>query len=189
MRPSRSDTVIVMPIISLVVAMDRIGLIGSGNYIPWHLPDDMKHFRQITMGHPVVMGRKTYESLPDRFRPLPGRTNIILTKQPKYAAAGCVVTHNLASAVEAAGDAKEVMVIGGAAIYGEFLPIADRIYLTLIDGSHEGDVYFPNFDMSEWIERQRDEHGIDERHAYPFVFLLLERDKSQTQNLNLKVNF
>lgn len=175
MRPLRSDNDGVLPMISLVVAMDRNGLIGVGNRVPWRLPDDMKYFRQITMGKPVVMGRKTYESIPDRFRPLAGRTNIILTKQLGYNAAGCIVTHSLSSALEAAHDAQEVMVIGGAEIYGQFLPTADRIYLTMIDGEFEGDVYFPELDREGWYESYSDEHSIDERHAYPFTFLLLER--------------
>jgi len=164
-----------MTTISLIVAMDKNGLIGAGSQVPWRLPDDMHHFRLTTMGKPVIMGRKTYESIPDRFRPLRGRKNIILTRQHDYLAPGCIVTHSLPSAIEVAGDVQEVMVIGGAEIYELFLPMADRIYLTLIDGQFEGDVYFPEIDRDGWHEIQREEHDIDDRHAYPFVFLLLVR--------------
>ena len=155
--------------------MDRNRLIGANNQVPWRLPDDMRFFSEITMGKPVVMGRKTYESIPERFRPLAGRTNIVLTTQVEYVAPGCVVTHSLTAALNAAEGAQELMVIGGAKIYEQFLPQADRIYLTLVDGKFEGDVYFPQLDMAKWREATREEHGRDEKHAYPFAFLLLER--------------
>ncbi len=133
-----------LPIISFVFAMDRSRLIGAGGGLPWHLPDDMKHFRQVTMGKPVLMGRVTYESIPDRFRPLAGRTNIILTNQIGYEARGCLVVHSLDEAVAAAAGQPELMVIGGAQIYEQLLPRADRLYLTLIDANFDGDVFFPD---------------------------------------------
>jgi dihydrofolate reductase len=167
-----------MSIISFIVAMDKNGLIGANNRVPWRLPDDMKYFREITMGKPVIMGRKTYESIPDRFRPLAGRTNIVLTKDIDYIAPGCLVVHSLERALSAAKDAPEVMVIGGAAVYLQFLGQADRIYLTLIDGEFEGDVYLPLFDSDEWDEVSRIYHDIDSTHAQSFAFILLEaKDK------------
>jgi len=163
------------PTISFIVAMDRNGLIGAGSRLPWHLPDDMRRFRQITMGKPVLMGRKTYESIPDRLRPLPGRTNIVLTQQLDYEAPGCTIVHSLAQALAAASEHDELMVIGGARLYEQLLSQADRIYLTQIDGEFEGDVFFPALNQAEWQEVEREEHGRDDRHSTPFTFLLLER--------------
>lgn len=163
------------PIISFVVAMDRNHLIGVDGDLPWHLPDDMKHFRQVTMGKPVLMGRVTYESIPARFRPLSGRTNIILTRQEDYSAPGCVVAHTLDEALASMPDEPELMVIGGAQIFEQLLPQADRLYLTLVDGEFEGNVYFPELDMDQWQERSRQTHEQDEKHPVPFTILLLER--------------
>ncbi len=155
--------------------MDRNRLIGAGNRLPWRLPDDMRRFREITMGKPVLMGRKTYESIPERFRPLPGRTNIVLTRQKDYDAPGCIVVHSLPQALSTASENEELMVIGGALLYEQLLPQADRIYLTQVDGEFEGDVYFPKLDETKWREIEREEHGRDGRHLSPFTFLLLER--------------
>ncbi len=155
--------------------MDRNGLIGAGDHLPWRLPDDMRRFREITMGKPVLMGRKTYESIPLRFRPLPGRTNIVLSHQTTYDAPGCTVVHSLPQALSAASGHDELMVIGGALLYEQLLPQADRIYLTLVDGEFEGDVFFPVLDETDWQEIEREEHGRDGRHAAPFTFLVLAR--------------
>jgi len=163
------------PIISFVVAMDLNRLIGDGDGLPWRLPDDMRHFRRITMGKPVLMGRKTYESIPARFRPLSGRSNIVLTCQETYYAPGCTIVHTLAAALAAAAGEPEIMVIGGAVLYEQLLPQADRLYLTLVEGEFEGDVYFPYLDMTQWRELSREEHGRDPYHTVPFTFLLLER--------------
>ncbi len=163
------------PIISFVVAMDRNCLIGTGGSLPWRLPDDMKHFRQVTMDKYVLMGRVTYESIPIRFRPLSGRTNIILTRQVGYNAPGCLVVHSLAEAIAAAAGQPELMVIGGAQLYEQLLPQANRLYLTLVDGEFVGDVFFPTFDKAQWREVSRQKHGRDDRHPFPFTFLLLER--------------
>lgn len=163
------------PIISFVVAMDRNRLIGAGGELPWRLPDDMKHFREITMGKMVLMGRITYESIPERFRPLSGRTNVILTKQKDYVAPGCLIVHTLDEALTAAADEPELVVIGGAQLYEQLLSRADRIYLTLVEGEFKGDAYFPELDMSQWQERASLAHDQDERHAVPFTILLLER--------------
>lgn len=163
------------PLISFVVAVDRNCLIGNLGKIPWHLPDDLKHFRQVTMGKPVLMGRITYESIPDRFRPLPGRSNIVLTHQEGYDAPGCRVVHSLVEAVAASAGQPELMVIGGAQLYEQLLPQASRIYLTLVDGVFAGDVFFPALDKAQWREISRQEHGTDDRHQFAFTILLLER--------------
>lgn len=163
------------PKISFVVAMDRNRLIGAGDGLPWRLPDEMRRFKEITMGHPVLMGRKTYESIPDKFRPLAGRTNIVLTRQEDYEAPGCVVVHDLDEAISAVDPQEELMVIGGAKVFVDLLPIVDRLYLTEIDGEYSGDVFFPNFDQAEWREVDRQDHEQDERHDSPFTFLVLDR--------------
>ncbi len=155
--------------------MDRNRLIGAGDDLPWRLPDDMKQFRQVTMGKPVLMGRITYESIPERFRPLSGRTNIILTRQIGYDAPGCLVVHSFTNAIAAAAGQPELMVIGGAQLYEQLLPQANRLYLTLVDGEFAGDVFFPSLDKTQWRELSRQEHGRDDKHPVPFTFLLLER--------------
>jgi dihydrofolate reductase len=157
---------------SLVVAMSRNGVIGRDNRLPWRLPADLAFFKRVTMGNPVIMGRRTYESIG---RPLPGRLNIVVTTQRAYDAPGCVVAHTLPDAYRAAGDAPEASIIGGSAIFREALPDADVIYLTDVEAQVEGDVFFPPFDRSQWSETVLEAHGVDERHAYPFRILKLER--------------
>jgi dihydrofolate reductase len=163
--------------LSLIVAMDKNRLIGVNGRLPWHLTYDMKWFREQTMGKPVVMGRKTFESIPDRFRPLPGRHNIVLTRQRDYEAEGATVVHNIEAALAAVGSVDEVVVIGGAELYAQLLPQADRLYLTLIDAEFEGDAYFPEIDPAQWHETYRQEHPADDRHEYPFTWLIWERLK------------
>ncbi len=163
------------PTISFVVAMDRNRLIGDGDALPWRLPDDMARFKEITMGHPVLMGRKTYESIPDRFRPLKGRANIVLTRQMNYEAPGCLVVHSIDDALAAISPDEELMVIGGAQIFKELLPLVDRLYLTEIDGEYSGDVFFPELNRADWLEIAREHHPCDDRHDSPLAFLVLER--------------
>ncbi|HEX6385847.1 MAG TPA: dihydrofolate reductase, partial [Anaerolineae bacterium] len=162
--------------ISFVVAMDRNRVIGVGGRLPWRLPDDMKWFKEVTMGKPVIMGRKTYDSIPNRFKPLAGRHNIVLTRNRDYRAEGATVVHSVEEALAATGDADEIMIGGGAQLYEALLPQADRLYLTLVDGTFEGDTYFPELDMREWRERYRQDHDPDERHLYRFTWLILERE-------------
>lgn len=157
---------------SIVVAMDRNRVIGRDNQLPWRLPADLAYFKQVTLGHPVVMGRRTYESIG---RPLPGRHNIVVTHDTTYRAPGCTVAASLPAAWLAAGDAEEVCVIGGARVFEETLPIADVIHLTLVEAQVEGDTFFPEFDRSEWLEIEVAHHEADDRHAYPFRILRLER--------------
>jgi dihydrofolate reductase len=127
-------------IISLIAAMDEHRAIGNDNRLPWSLPKDLERFRQLTYGHPVIMGRKTFESIG---RPLPGRTNIVLTKQRDYQAPGCTIVHDLASAFAACADAEEVFIIGGQKLYHDTMAIADRIYLTIVHAHVGGDAHFP----------------------------------------------
>jgi dihydrofolate reductase len=157
---------------SLVVAMARNRVIGRNNALPWHLPADFAHFKKVTMGHPIVMGRRTYESIG---KPLPGRENIVVTRNRDFAAPGCTVVGSLDAAWKAAGDADEVCVIGGTSLFREALPLADVIHLTEVEAEVEGDTYFPDFDRSQWKESEVGRHGVDERHAYPFRILRLDR--------------
>lgn len=160
-------------IISLIAAMDKNRVIGKGNKLPWDLPADMQHFRDLTRGKPVIMGRKTFESIG---RPLPERTNIIMTREKSFQSPGCVVVHSPEEAVQAAGNTEEVMVIGGSSIYEQFLPIANRIYLTIIDQEFDGDAHFPEFDKNEWKEAAREDHEADEKNPYRYTFLTYEKE-------------
>jgi len=159
-------------IIAIVVAMAENRVIGRDNRLPWHLPADLRHFKQVTVGKPVLMGRKTYESIG---RPLPERTNIVVTRDRSYEAPGCVVVHSINSALEAAGGHEEVMVIGGTDFYWQLLPKADRIYLTLVHAKFEGDALFPELDEHEWREIDRMDCAPDEKNPWPYSFILLER--------------
>lgn len=161
--------------IAYVVAIDDNGLIGRDNDLPWRLPDDMRWFRDRTMGKPCIMGRKTYDSLPARFRPLPGRLNIVVTRNVDYEAPGAVVVHSFDEARRAAGDAEEIIIVGGADLFRAFMPLVDRLYLTRVHGAAEGDVYFPDYDHGQWREIYRQEHPADDRHAYAFTWLILDR--------------
>jgi dihydrofolate reductase len=158
--------------LSLVVAVARNGVIGRDNRLPWRLPDDLAYFKRVTMGHPVVMGRRTWQSIG---KPLPGRTNIVVTHDPGFRAPGCVVAHSLDEAWQAAGDADEACVIGGTSLFAETLPLADVIHLTEVEADVEGDTYFPGFDRGEWTETEVERHAADARHAYPFRIVRLER--------------
>ena len=157
---------------SLVVAVSRNGVIGRDNQLPWRLPADLAFFKRTTMGHPLIMGRRTYESIG---KPLPGRQNIVVTTQRGYAAPGCTVVHSLEEALRAAAGAEEACIIGGSALFETSLPSADTIYLTEVDAEVPGDVFFPPFDRSEWAETELESHPADPRHAYPFRILRLDR--------------
>ncbi|MBI2655669.1 dihydrofolate reductase [Candidatus Woesearchaeota archaeon] len=150
--------------ISLIAALGKNRVIGNENRLIWKIPADMKRFREITAGKSVVMGRKTFESIG---RPLPKRKNIIITRDKNFKAEGCIVVHALDGALKAAGDG-EIMIIGGAQIYAEFLPIAHKLYLTIIDKEFEGDAYFPEYDENEWKILRKEEHE-DGGLMYSFV--------------------
>jgi len=158
--------------ISIVVAMAANGVIGQNNELPWHLPADLKHFKQTTMGKPILMGRKTWESIG---RPLPGRTNIVITRDSTYSAAGCIVVHSVDAALTAAGEQDEVMVIGGAQLYRRLLPYAETIYLTRIHERFDGDTRFPEIPDAEWQQLERIDHEADEKNPYDYSFIRLER--------------
>ena len=161
--------------ISVIAALAENRVIGRDQRLPWRLPADLRHFRSLTLGKPVVMGRKTFESLG---RPLPERLNIVLTSRRDLAAKGCILTHSIEEALAAAGSAPELMVIGGSELYSQFLPLADRMYLTLVHGWFEGDALFPEYDTGDWLERSREDHPSDDRHSCPYSFLVLERQGS-----------
>lgn len=163
------------PRLAYVVAMDDNRLIGRNNDLPWRLPDDMRWFREKTMGKPCIMGRKTYDSLPAKFRPLPGRLNIIVTRNPDYEAPGAVVANSVDDALQAAGEVEEIIIVGGADLFRRLLPVVDRLYLTRVHGAAEGDVFFPDYDAAQWREMYREEHLADDRHPYAFTWLILDR--------------
>ena len=163
--------------IAFVVARDRGGVIGKGGALPWRLPDDLKHVRALTVGKPLIMGRRTYESIG---RPLPDRTSIVLTRDPAFHADGVQVARTPEEALALAGDAPETIVFGGADVFRRFLPLADRIYLTEVDADVGGDTFFPALDTTEWRETGRTEHPADEKHAYAFRFVTLERVRKRT---------
>ena len=159
-------------IISLIAAMAKNRVIGKGNKLPWDLPADMQHFRDLTHGKPVIMGRKTFESIG---HPLPKRPNIILTRESEYHAEGCTIVHSSEEALAAAGNAPEIMILGGTNVFEQFLATANRIYLTIIDHEFEGDIYFPKFDETIWKVTSQEEHRPDEKNKYPYTFVTYEK--------------
>src|SRR6478609_10716069 len=155
-------------IISLIAAVTENHVIGKDNDLPWHLPDDMKFFMETTKGHHVIMGRKNYESLPPKFRPLPNRTNIVITRQKNFSAPGCEVVNSLEAAIEIAkaNYELEVFIIGGAEIFNQSMHLAERLYITEIKTTLDGDTYFPVIDKNNWKSVSEKFHPIDERHKY-----------------------
>jgi dihydrofolate reductase len=160
-------------VISLIWAMSENRVIGRGNKLPWHLPADLQHFKLLTLGKPIVMGRMTWESLPGV---LPKRRHIVLSRDKTYVADGCTVVHSLEEALVVARGVPEVMVVGGAALYEAALPKADRLYLTLVHTEVDGDTYFPRFDLSDWRELEREPHSADKNNPYPYSFITLARE-------------
>lgn len=162
--------------ISLIVAMDKNRGIGKAGRLPWHLPADLKLFKQITMGHHLIMGRKTWESIG---RPLPGRTMIVLTHQPEFQPDGCIVARSLDEGLDIAlrNGEEEVFVIGGAQVFTQALPIADRIYLSRVEGVFEADVSFPEIDLTDWSLLERVVHPADDNNPLAFTFEILERER------------
>lgn len=158
--------------ISIIVAADENDLIGRENALPWRLPADLRYFKAQTMGKPVIMGRRTHQSIG---KPLAGRHNIVVTRDPAYAAPECTVVHSLDDAIDAAGDVAEVMIIGGAALYRESIGLANRIYLTRIHAAFAGDTYFPEINYDEWREVTIEAHAPDEQNPHAYSFEVLER--------------
>jgi len=165
-----------MPRVSIIVATDERGAIGHEGQLPWRLPEDLKRFKAITLGKPVIMGRKTWDSIG---RPLPGRLNIVVTRQPGLELAGATVVGSLDEALAAAGDAPEACVIGGAEIYRLALPLADTLHLTRVHATVAADTYFPVLDPQQWVEVAREERAADERHAHAYAFVELRRVAAQ----------
>jgi len=158
--------------IALIVAMDEHRLIGAEGHLPWHLSADLQYFRRVTLGKPLLMGRCTYESIG---RPLPRRHNIVVTRKSHYTAPGCTVVHSLEAGLRAAGDVEEVIVIGGASIFRQMLPRAQRLYLTEVHATFAGDTRFPEFDLESWVEVWREDHAPDLNNPYAYSFVRLER--------------
>ena len=161
--------------IALVVAVSRNGVIGRDGGLPWHISSDLKRFKAVTMGKPVIMGRKTWESLPKR--PLPGRANIVVTRQANYAADGAIVAADVAAAISAAGDVEEIAIIGGGEIYRVVFPRADRIYLTEVDMDVMGDTHFPRLAPGEWHEIARERQEAGPNDSAGFTLRTLDRLK------------
>jgi len=160
--------------LAIIVATDKQGLIGRDNDLPWKISADLQYFRRVTMGKPLVMGRNTHESIG---RPLPGRKNIIVTSDKTYYVEGCTVVNSLDGAIEACGEAEEVMVMGGASLYKQLLPQAERLYLTQVNAELEGDTWFPDWDKNQWQEISREDHLADEKNQYPYSFVVYDRVK------------
>ncbi len=160
-------------VISIIAAMGNERVIGIENRLPWRLPADMQWFRKCTLGKPIIMGRTTFESIG---KPLPGRKNIVVTRNQQYRAKGVSVAHSLEAAIEAAKGAEEVMVIGGANIYQQALSRVDRLYITHIHADFEGDSWFPDYTADSWQVVSREPHGADEKNSYGYEFLVLERE-------------
>lgn len=164
--------------LSVIAAVDERGTIGAHGKIPWQLPADLRRFKELTMGHPVIMGRKTFESIGSKA--LPGRMNIVLTADPRYKADGCTVVHSFPDALRAAGDSlagdsSEVFAIGGGGIYKLALARAEKVYLTKVHGAFEGDAFFPAMDENEWQLVHAESHAKDEKNPFDYEFCVYER--------------
>ncbi len=159
--------------ISIIVAVANNNVIGKDNTLIWHLPADMKFFREKTTGHVIITGRKNYESIPEKFRPLPNRTNIIITRQKDYNATGAIVCNTIENAITKAKELNdtEIFIIGGAEIYKQSLHLADKIYLTQIKHTFEGDAFFPEINLNDWTEIERKTGETDEKNNYPHDFI------------------
>jgi dihydrofolate reductase len=160
------------PRISVIAALAKNRVIGIENRLPWRLPEDLAHFKTLTLNHPILMGRKTFESLG---RPLPGRTNVVITRNPGYCKDGCLVAASIPAAIALCQDADEVFFIGGADLYAQAIPLADRLYLTEVDIEAEGDAWFPDYDKSAFREISREPHTGVKGDALGFDFVVYER--------------
>jgi len=158
--------------ITLIAAMAENRVIGKDNQLIWHFPNDLKHFKTLTSGHHVIMGRKTFESVG---RPLPNRTNIIITRQADYSAEGCLIAHSLEEAISMVENDEQPFIVGGAEIYKQALDFADCIELTIIHGEYEGDSYFPEFDLNIWKLARGEKKEADAKHIHPYEFLTYKK--------------
>lgn len=160
------------PRVSVIAALAKNRVIGIDNRLPWRLPEDLAHFKALTLGHPILMGRKTFESLG---RPLPGRTNVVITRNPGYHPEGCLVADSIPAALALCGQADEVFFIGGAELYAQVIPLADRLYLTEVDIEVQGDAWFPDFDRGAFSETSREARMGQKGDALNFDFVMYER--------------
>jgi dihydrofolate reductase len=160
------------PRISVIAALAKNRVIGIENRLPWRLPEDLVHFKALTLNHPILMGRKTFESLG---RPLPGRTNIVITRNTNYRPEGCLVADSIPGAIALCADADEVFFIGGADLYAQAIPLAGRLYLTEVDIEAAGDAWFPDYDRSAFREVSRESHTCEKGDALGFDFVVYER--------------
>ncbi|HZG18180.1 MAG TPA: dihydrofolate reductase [Candidatus Bathyarchaeia archaeon] len=160
--------------ISLIFAMDRNRLIGKNNELPWYLPADLQYFKRITSGHTVIMGRKTYDSIG---KPLPNRKNVVITRDSYLRLEGCMTCTSIPEVLDIIGTEEEAFVIGGAEVYKQFLPVADRMYITFIDESFEGDAYFPPYEEEQWRLIHTEQGIKDEKNPYEYRFTVWERVK------------
>ncbi|MGI9224218.1 MAG: dihydrofolate reductase [Woeseiaceae bacterium] len=165
--------------VSLIVAASTNNVIGSDGELPWHLPDDLRNFKRLTTGKPIVMGRKTFDSIG---KPLPDRRNVVISRDPDYVAAGCDVVTSPEAALELLHDAAEVMIIGGSQIYRAFLPLADRVCLTRVHAEIEGDTMFPELDTNEWTLVSSESHGADDAHRFAFDCMEFDRRRDHCVN-------
>lgn len=159
--------------LSLIVAMDENRLIGADNQLPWHLPADLALFKRTTMGKPIIMGRKTFESIG---RPLPGRRNVVISRDPSFQAPGCEVSHAIDAALAICDGADEVMLIGGASLYQQTLALASTLYVTRIHHRFSGDTWFPEFAAENWNIEEKQDFAVDESNLYPFSFVKYVRE-------------
>lgn len=164
-------------LLSIIVAVSENGVIGKDNKLPWHLPADMKFFKEKTSGHCVITGRKNYESIPFLYRPLPNRTNIVITNQQDYKAPGAIVVHSIEEALRIAKQEEETecFIIGGANIYAQILTLTDKIYFTRIHHKFEGDAFFPDLDLNKWNEESKTLVKADEKNKYDFSIITFRR--------------
>ena len=167
-------------ILSLIVAVAENGVIGKNGSVPWRLSADLKHFKQITMGHHLLLGRVTYESIG---KPLPGRKMVVVSRNPEFEAPGCAVVSSLEEGLDLAREAQEseAFIGGGTSIYAEVLPVADRMYYTQVHAGVEGDTYFPEYDASQWTEVDSWQHAADEKNDHDFTLKVLERKSIGTE--------
>jgi dihydrofolate reductase len=165
-------------VVSAIAALSQNKVIGRNNDLPWKLPDDMRFFMETTKGHHVIMGRKNYDSLRGKFKPLPDRTNIVITRQNDLHAPGCIILHDVKEGLLTANKSgeRECFIIGGAEIYKLAMPHTNRLYLTEIQATIEGDTFFPEFNKTDWAEISRKHHPADERHAFAFDFVVYEKN-------------
>ncbi|WFE67849.1 dihydrofolate reductase [Thiomicrospira sp. R3] len=161
------------PTLMMIVAMAKNRMIGLNNKMPWHLPDDLKYFKAQTLNKPVIMGRKTFESI--GARALPNRPNLVISRNPDFSAAGSVVFNSVEKAIESVSDAPEIVIMGGAQIYAQWVDKVDRLLITEVNAEPQGDAFFPQLDKQAWLEVSRKAHVADENHCYAFDFVEYQR--------------